>query len=59
MAGYGLKKIPPDIFKFVIEEQNKIKKERGTNKLSFETVIYKMLREYKRCREENPNFKPQ
>ena len=57
MTGYGLKKIPSDIYKFILDEQLQMKKERGTNKLSFETVIYKMLRDYKRCREENKNFK--
>lgn len=46
MTGYGLKKIPQDIFKFVIHHQNKLKADRGTNKISFEIVIYKLLREH-------------
>lgn len=57
MTGYGLKQIPPDVFRMIMEEQTKIKKERGTNKYSFESTIYKMLRDYARCREEN-KFKP-
>lgn len=59
MAGYCLKNIPSDVFKFVIDEQTRLKKERGTNKYSFETTMYKMLRDYKRCKEENKDFKPQ
>lgn len=46
MKGYGLKKIPQDIFKFLIEQQNKIKETHGTNKYSFECTIYKILREH-------------
>ena len=59
MAGYCLKNIPSDVFKFIIEEQSRLKQERGTNKYSFESTIYKMLKDYKRCKEENKNFKPQ
>jgi len=51
MASYNLKRIPSDIFKFVLEEQNKIKEEKGTNQFSFECTIYKMLREFKNLRE--------
>jgi len=57
MTGYGLKNIPADLYRFIRDEQDRIKKERGTNKYSFESTIYKMLRDYKRCREET-NFKP-
>lgn len=58
MTGYGLKKIPADLYRFIREEQDRIKREHGTNKYSFESTIYKMLRDYKRCREENKDFKP-
>lgn len=58
MAGYNLKNIPPDIYKFVLQEQNKMKVERNTNTFSFESAIYKLLRELRRCREENKDFKP-
>lgn len=50
MAGYTLKKIPPEIFKFILDEQNRLKRERCTNKFSFETTIYKLLREYMQAR---------
>ena len=56
-SSYLLKKIPKDVFKFVQKEQSVIKEEKGTNSFSFESTIYKMLRDYKKCREEN-NFKP-
>lgn len=46
MTGYGLKKIPPDIFRFIMQEQTRIKEERGTNQYSFECVVYKLLREH-------------
>jgi len=53
MAGYCLHNVPPDIFKFIIEEQTRLKKERGTNQFSFACTIYKMLREYKKILEQN------
>jgi hypothetical protein len=46
MKGYGLKNIPPDVFKFIIEQQNAIKELHGTNKYSFECTLYKILREH-------------
>lgn len=49
MAGYCLKQLPADVFKFVIAEQGKIKTEKGVNQYSFERVIIKLLREH-------PNF---
>lgn len=55
---YPLTNIPPDVFKFIIDEQSKIKKQKGIRQYSFATTIYKMLRDYKRCMEENRNFKP-
>lgn len=55
---YPLNSIPDDVFKFVQEEQNKIKRERGILQYSFGRTIFKMLRDYKKCIEEN-NFKPE
>jgi len=57
MSDYVLKRIPADVFKFVQQEQNKIKEEKGLLQYSVSSTIYKMLRDYKKCREEN-NFKP-
>lgn len=52
MTGYGLKNIPPEIFKFILDEQNRLKRERCTNKFSFETTIYILLRECMNLRNE-------
>lgn len=46
MTGYGLKKIPRDIYKFIIQRQNKMKDQRGTNKLAFELAVYTLLKEH-------------
>lgn len=48
MTGYGLKNIPPDIFKFILQEQSLIKQKKGTNKYSFECAVYSLLREHPR-----------
>lgn len=57
-SSYLLTNMPEDVFKFVADEQNKIKKQKRIRQFSFESTIYKMLRDYKRCMEENKNFKP-
>lgn len=57
MSDYLLKKIPADVFKFVQAEQNRVKTEKGILQYSLSATIYKMLRDYKKCREQN-NFKP-
>lgn len=48
MTGYGLKKIPQDIYRFILNEQNKLKQQRGTNSFSFETTVYSLMREHPR-----------
>lgn len=55
---YMLKTIPEDVFKIVQREQSDIKEKKGTNSFSFESTIYKMLRDYNKCRSSNPDFKP-
>lgn len=54
---YTLKEIPADVFKIVQKEQNQIKEKKGTGKFSFESTLYKMIKDYDRCRKES-NFKP-
>lgn len=54
---YLLKNIPKDVFKIVQREQGEIKEARGTNSFSFESTLYKMIKDYDRCRKSN-NFKP-
>lgn len=46
MAGYCLHNVPPDIYKFLMNELNKNKLSRGTNKFSIETSLYILLREH-------------
>ncbi len=54
---YLLSKIPDDIRQFLIKEQAKHKLNTGLTQFSLEQTMYKLLRDYIRCREEN-NFKP-
>jgi len=54
---YLLKQIPKDVFKIVQKEQAVVKEAKGTNSFSFESTIYKMIRDYDKCRKNN-NFKP-
>jgi len=51
MKGYGLKKIPSDIFKFIYLEQLRFKQHKGTNSFSFELTIYALLKEHPRFAE--------
>lgn len=55
---YTLKQIPNDVFKIILKEQNQIKEKNGIGKYSFESTIYKMIKDYDRCRNES-NFKPE
>lgn len=57
-TSYTLKSIPKDVFKIVQKEQSEIKEKKGTNSFSFERTIYKMIKDYDRCRKE-VNFKPE
>ena len=53
-----LKKIPEDVFRIVQKEQSEIKLKKGTNQFSFESTIYKMIKDYERCRKD-VKFKPE
>lgn len=55
---YTLKQIPKDVFRIVQKEQNLIKERKGTGIFSFESTVYKMLRDYDKCRKDI-NFKPE
>lgn len=52
---YQLKHMPPEIWQFLIQEQSKAKIKRNIAQFSIEQTIYKCLKDYMRCREEN-NF---
>jgi hypothetical protein len=56
---HTLRNIPPDVFEIVQKEQSEIKLKRKTNSFSFECTIYKMLRDYDKCRKESKDFKPE
>lgn len=55
---HTLKSIPPDVYKIIQKEQSDIKIKKGTNSFSFECTIYKMIRDYNKCRNNHPDFKP-
>ena len=55
---HTLKSIPPEIYRIIQKEQADIKITRRSNTFSFECTIYKMIRDYEKCRRENKNFKP-
>lgn len=47
---YPLKKMPPDVYKILAAEQGKIKAEKMTSQYSLEQTIYKIVREWHKCR---------
>lgn len=53
-----LKDIPPEVFQIVQKEQAEIKARKKTNQFSFEATIYKMIRDYDKCRKD-VKFKPE
>lgn len=42
--------LPKDVHDIVIDEQTRIKKTRGTGQYSIECTIFKIIREWERCR---------
>lgn len=58
-SSYTLKEIPEDVYNLVLAEQSEIKKKKRINQFSFESTIYKMIRDYCKCRKESPDFKPE
>lgn len=55
---HTLKAIPPDVYRIIQREQSELKIKKGTNLWSLECTIYKMIRDYNKCRESSPTFKP-
>ena len=51
MTGYGLKKIPRDIYKFIWQRQSEMKQQRGNNMVAFELAVYALLREHPKFEE--------
>lgn len=56
---YTLRSIPPDVYDIVLKEQNEIKQKKKTNSFSFECTLYKMIRDYEKCRLVSKDFKPE
>lgn len=51
MASHYLKSIPTDVNRIILQEQAKAKAQKGTNQFSIESTIYKIIREFERCKE--------
>lgn len=49
---YPLKMMPPDVYKILVAEQGRIKGEKMTSQYSLEQTIYKIVREWDRCKTE-------
>jgi len=46
-----LRNIPTDVFKILLKEQHKVKQARGVGRYGIEQTVYKIVREYERCRD--------
>lgn len=47
-----LRNIPPDIFRLLLKEQSQHKEAKSIGRFGLEQTIYKILREFERCRKE-------
>lgn len=47
-----LRDIPPDVFKILLDEQKEEKVKRGKGMYGIEQTIYKIIRDYERCKKE-------
>lgn len=45
---YLFRSIPPDVYKIILKEQNRIKEKKGTTQFSIELTIYHIIREYEK-----------
>jgi hypothetical protein len=55
-SSYTLKTIPPDVYELIQKEQSLIKEKKGTAVFSFERTLYKMIKDYDRCRDVSEKF---
>lgn len=46
-----LRTIPKDIFQILLREQHKVKANRGIGRFGIEQTIYKVIREFDRCKD--------
>lgn len=52
MKSFTLRRIPPDIFQILLIEQHKEKLNKNKGQFGFEQTIYKIIREFERCRKQ-------
>lgn len=50
-SNINLRNVPIDVRKIIIREQSKEKESRGTLQFSISTTIFKIIREWERCRD--------
>lgn len=55
MRALTLRNIPEDVFKILVIEQGKEKIKKGKGVFGLEQTIYKVIREFDRCRKEEEN----
>lgn len=51
IRSYTLRNMPADVYKIVLDQQNEEKKIRNTNQFGFPATIFKIIREFARCKE--------
>lgn len=52
-----LRKIPPDVFQILLQEQHEAKSNRNIGRFGIEQTIYKVVREFERCKKANQEKK--
>lgn len=56
---YLLRNMPDDVLRMIQQEQAAVREKKKTNSYSFASAIYKMIRDYEKCRKESKEFKPE
>lgn len=46
-----LRNIPTDIFQILLREQHKVKAHRSIGRFGIEQTVYKVIRDFERCKE--------
>lgn len=52
MGAIALRDVPEDVYKIIIQEQNRIRDERQISQYSQVQVVYSIIREWERCKKE-------
>lgn len=48
---YTLRRIPEDVRAIIKQEQDRIKEDLGVNQITFEYVLYRIVRDFKKCQD--------